>query len=102
MATQFVIDFTTWDLDPTTTEHHAVLDLQALITAPWVNNSQSGENPNGRLMVFSEFKKLVNTLLSKGLIVSVTSWSSSTMVDDINGGTVGPGDLCDYVLNPEI
>ena len=100
-GSQFVIDFTTWDLDPATTEHHAVLDLQSLITAPWVNNSQSGETPNGRLMVFSEFKKLVNTLLSKGLIVSATSWSSSSMVDDINGGTVGPGDLCDYILNPD-
>ncbi len=98
-GSQFVIDFTTWDLDPATTEHHAVLDLQSLITEPWVNNSQSGKIPNGRLMVFSEFKKLVDTLRSKGLIVSVTSWSSSSMVDDINGGTVGPGDLCDYVLN---
>jgi len=100
-GSQFVIDFTTWDLDPATTEHHAVLDLQSLITAPWVNNTQGGKTPNGRLMVFSEFKKLVNTLLSKGLVVSATSWSSSLMVDDINGGTVGPGDLCDYILNPD-
>lgn len=101
-GTTGVINFTDWSLDLLTTEVHVVLDLYKLMNEGWINNSSTDtDTPNGRVIVWSEFKALVEALKSKGLIVSGSSWSESSIVNDEGGGVKTSDDVAGYILSSQ-
>ena len=102
-----VLELTNWNLNPNTTEVHIVIDLNDALNKSWVDSKgedTSGNPIDGRFMVWSEFKLLVENLKSKGFVVSATAWSGNGTMDDDEAGsgeTRNAGDLCDYILSSQ-